>query len=137
MLSLYHLSSVLYHDALVALRHLLALQVECGEGPHVADGDVPHTGWVFVQTDALEPSGDRRCVLRHLLTSNSQAVGRYIGIGFYFLHTRWVVVQSAARSSGLTYYSARKQLNQWTQGNNPKLLKTRRGQKIIYIKGKT
>lgn len=44
----------------------------------------------------------------------------------------YVTVGSFARSSGLTYYSARKQLNQWTQGENPKLLKTRRGQEFIY-----
>ena len=36
------------------------------------------------------------------------------------------------RAAGLTYYSARKQLNQWTEGQNPKLLKTRRGQEFIY-----
>ena len=44
----------------------------------------------------------------------------------------YVTVGAFVRSSGLTYYSARKQLNQWTQGNNPKLLKTRRGQEYIY-----
>jgi hypothetical protein len=44
----------------------------------------------------------------------------------------YVTVGSFARSSGLTYYSARKQLNQWTEGDNPKLLKTRRGQEFIY-----
>ena len=43
-----------------------------------------------------------------------------------------VTVGSFARTSGLTYYSARKQLNLWTQGDNPKLLKTRRGQEFIY-----
>lgn len=41
-------------------------------------------------------------------------------------------IGSFARTSGLTYYSARKQLNQWTEGQNPKLLKTRRGQEYIY-----
>ena len=44
----------------------------------------------------------------------------------------YVTVGSYARASGLTYYSARKQLNQWTQGANPRLLKTRRGQEFIY-----
>jgi len=44
----------------------------------------------------------------------------------------YVTVGSFARTSGLTYYSARKILNQWTQGDNPKLLKTRRGQEYIY-----
>lgn len=34
--------------------------------------------------------------------------------------------------AGLTYYSARKQLDEWTKGDNPKLLKTRRGQEYIY-----
>ena len=34
--------------------------------------------------------------------------------------------------SGLTYYSARKLLDEWTQGENPKLLKTRFGQSFIY-----
>jgi hypothetical protein len=44
----------------------------------------------------------------------------------------YVTISSFAFSSGLTYYSARKLLNQWTQGDNPKLLKTRRGQEYIY-----
>ena len=37
-----------------------------------------------------------------------------------------------SRASGLTLYSARKQLNEWTKGDNPKLLKTRRGKEHIY-----
>ena len=37
-----------------------------------------------------------------------------------------------ARASGLTLYSARKQLNEWTQGDRPKLLKTPRGKEHIY-----
>ena len=34
--------------------------------------------------------------------------------------------------SGLTLYSARKQLNEWTMGDKPKLLKTKRGKEFIY-----
>ena len=34
--------------------------------------------------------------------------------------------------SGLTLYSARKLLNEWTTGDNPKLLKTPRGKEHIY-----
>lgn len=34
--------------------------------------------------------------------------------------------------SGLTYYSARKLLDEWTQGDSPKLQKTRFGQSYIY-----
>lgn len=37
-----------------------------------------------------------------------------------------------ARYSGLTPYSARKLLNEWTKGDNPKLLKTPRGKEHIY-----
>jgi len=37
-----------------------------------------------------------------------------------------------ARYTGLTLYSARKQLNEWTEGENPKLLKTPRGKEHIY-----
>ena len=37
-----------------------------------------------------------------------------------------------ARFSGLTLYSARKQLNEWTKGGNPKLLKTKMGKEHIY-----
>lgn len=44
----------------------------------------------------------------------------------------YVTVSLFAHKSGLTYYSARKQLNQWTEGDNPRLLKTRRGQEFIY-----
>lgn len=34
--------------------------------------------------------------------------------------------------SKLTYYSARKLLDEWCEGDNPKLLKTKRGQEYIY-----
>lgn len=44
----------------------------------------------------------------------------------------FVTVGIFSRSSGLTMYSARKQLNHWTEGDNPKLLKTRRGKEDIY-----
>ena len=37
-----------------------------------------------------------------------------------------------SRASGLTLYSARKQLNLWTLGKNPKLLKTQMGREHIY-----
>jgi len=36
------------------------------------------------------------------------------------------------RHSGLTYHSARKRLDAWTKGDNPRLLKTRRGHEYIY-----
>lgn len=41
-------------------------------------------------------------------------------------------VRRFAIASRLTYYSARKQLNEWCEGENPKLLKTKRGQEYIY-----
>ena len=44
----------------------------------------------------------------------------------------YITVGIFARHSGLTYYSARKQLEQWTKGDNPRLLKTRRGHEYIY-----
>jgi hypothetical protein len=37
-----------------------------------------------------------------------------------------------SRVSGLTLYSARKQLNLWTLGKNPKLLKTQMGREHVY-----
>ena len=37
-----------------------------------------------------------------------------------------------ARYTGLTLYSARKQLTEWTKGENPKLLMTPRGKEHIY-----
>lgn len=48
------------------------------------------------------------------------------------LYNGYVTARSFAYYSGLTYYSARKQLDKWCQGRNPKLLKTRRGQAYIY-----
>jgi hypothetical protein len=44
----------------------------------------------------------------------------------------YTTVHRFAWGSKLTYYSARKLLNEWCQGENPKLLKTRRGQEYIY-----
>lgn len=44
----------------------------------------------------------------------------------------YTTVQSFALASNLTYYSARKLLNEWCEGENPKLLKTKQGQVYIY-----
>lgn len=44
----------------------------------------------------------------------------------------FTTVSSFAKASRLTYYSARKLLNAWCEGENPKLLKTKRGQELIY-----
>ncbi len=44
----------------------------------------------------------------------------------------YVTARYFAIRSGLTYYSARKQLDLWTEGDQPKLLKTRRGHDYIY-----
>lgn len=44
----------------------------------------------------------------------------------------YVTARSFSYHSGLTYYSARKQLDKWCEGRNPKLLKTKRGQTYIY-----
>ncbi len=47
-------------------------------------------------------------------------------------HHGYITTGMFARSSGLTLYSARKQLNEWTKGENPKLLMTPRGKEHIY-----
>ena len=44
----------------------------------------------------------------------------------------YVTVGMFQRRSGLTYYSARKQLELWTKGDAPRLLKTKHGQEYIY-----
>ncbi len=44
----------------------------------------------------------------------------------------FVTVNSFRANTGLTYHSARKLLNEWTEGENPKLLKTRQGPTYIY-----
>ena len=44
----------------------------------------------------------------------------------------YVTVRLFSIYTGLTYYSSKKQLDKWTQGKNPKLLKTKRGQEYIY-----
>lgn len=47
-------------------------------------------------------------------------------------HQGYITAGMFARHTGLTLYSARKLLNEWTQGDNPKLLKTARGKEHIY-----
>ena len=47
-------------------------------------------------------------------------------------HNGYITAGMFARYSGLTLYSARKQLNEWTKGENPKLLMTRQGKEHIY-----
>ena len=44
----------------------------------------------------------------------------------------YVTVRLFSIHTGLTYYSAKKQLNQWTLGQQAKLLKTKRRQEYIY-----
>jgi hypothetical protein len=44
----------------------------------------------------------------------------------------YTTVRSFAYHANLTQYSARKQLNEWTKGENPKLMKSRMGQQDIY-----
>ena len=48
------------------------------------------------------------------------------------MHDGYITAGMFARVSGLTLYSARKQLNEWTQGDHPKLLKSSRGKEHIY-----
>lgn len=44
----------------------------------------------------------------------------------------YVTVRSFAHSANITYYSARKQLDKWCEGEHPRLLKTKQGQEYIY-----
>jgi hypothetical protein len=44
----------------------------------------------------------------------------------------FVTVETFRVATGLTYHAARKLLNGWTTGENPKLLKTRQGSAYIY-----
>lgn len=44
----------------------------------------------------------------------------------------YVTARSFSYYSGLTYYSSRKLLDKWCEGESPKLLKTKRGQEYIY-----
>ena len=71
--------------------------------------DNPNTQEIMADGQQLE------AVLRQLLESNGYAT-----------------VRRFAYASNLTYYSARKQLNEWCEGDNPKLLKTKQGQEYIY-----
>ena len=47
-------------------------------------------------------------------------------------HHGYITAGMFARASGLTLYSARKQLNEWTKGDTPKLLMTLQGKEHIY-----
>jgi hypothetical protein len=44
----------------------------------------------------------------------------------------YVTARSYSRFANITYYSARKQLDGWCEGESPKLMKTKRGQEYIY-----
>ena len=44
----------------------------------------------------------------------------------------YVTARSFAHSASITYYSARKQLDKWCEGEHPRLLKTKQGQEYIY-----
>ena len=47
-------------------------------------------------------------------------------------HNGYITARMFARASGLTLYSARKLLKEWTQGDQPKLLMTPMGKEHIY-----
>ena len=47
-------------------------------------------------------------------------------------HHGYITAGMFSRASGLTLYSARKQLNEWTKSDNPKLLMTPRGKEHLY-----
>ena len=47
-------------------------------------------------------------------------------------HHGYITAGMFARHTGLTLYSARKQLKEWSKGDNPKLLMTPRGKEHIY-----
>ena len=81
--------------------------------------------------------------IRQLYASQPLAKARGYKPGYFSFNTEggrcevcegegYVTVGMFAYHSGLTKYSARKQLNRWTEGENPKLLKTRRGKEDIY-----
>lgn len=44
----------------------------------------------------------------------------------------YVTARSFAHSANITYYSARKRLDKWCEGEHPRLLKTKQGQEYIY-----
>ena len=44
----------------------------------------------------------------------------------------YVTARSFAHSANITYYSARKRLDMWCEGEHPRLLKTKQGQEYIY-----
>ena len=48
------------------------------------------------------------------------------------LKAGYTTVRHYAARAGLTYYSAQKPLDAWTQGDRPKLLKTRMGRQYLY-----
>ena len=70
----------------------------------------PDTKEILADKDKLEQEM-RECIKRN---------NGYITAGMF------------ARYTGLTLYSARKQLTEWTKGENPKLLMTPRGKEHIY-----
>lgn len=55
-----------------------------------------------------------------------QVLYRYVGGG------GMITARQFAASTGLTYYSARQQLDTWTTGDNPRLLRTKVGKQYIY-----
>ena len=73
----------------------------------------------YQNTDTQELMADKE-KLEQMMRECIQKYGGFITAGRF------------SRCSGLTLYSARKQLNEWTKGDNPKLLKTKMGKEHIY-----
>ena len=68
--------------------------------------------------------------LRRALDVFMQASAEFLAEGC--LKAGYTTVRHYAAQAGLTYYSAQKQLDAWTQGDRPKLLKTRMGRQYLY-----
>ena len=116
----------------------LAMKREVTNADDVKDSDIMLSGVEFVPSkrwaEAIDKwlfNGFKRCDNPNTqeLVKDTERLEQVLG---ECLRRGYVTARVFAVRAGLTLYSARKLLEAWTKGNNPKLLRTRMGHMFIY-----
>ena len=115
----------------------LSLKRDCYDADEVKGSDVIMDGVEFKHNKDYEKDIMRwQHGFRRVFNPNTQEAmanaERLEEVLTECLKAGYTTVRHYAARAGLTYYSAQKQLDAWTQGDRPKLLKTRMGRQYLY-----
>jgi len=117
----------------------IGLKREITDPAEVKNGDVLFEGIEYRSVKAFEESvarwmeGFRRAGNPNVqqLLADQEHLDKALQQSIAYLGG-YTTARCFARHAGITYYSARQQLDRWCQGDNPRLLRSKHGQEIIY-----